>query len=107
VSVDPRYEWETVETALRAALTTAFSFDQRGFAQSVSLAEVVGVLHSVAGVVFVDVDVLRRFDQPTPELPDGGVLRAEGVRWEDGEGEPGALAQLLIVSPFGIALTRI
>jgi predicted phage baseplate assembly protein len=107
VSVDPRYEWETVETALRAALTTAFSFDRRGFAQSVSLAEVIGVLHSVAGVVFVDVDVLRRFDQPTPELPDGGVLRAEGVRWEDSEGEPGALAQLLIVNPFGIALTRI
>ena len=67
----------------------------------------VRVLHSVAGVVFVDVDVLRRFDQTTPELPDGGVLQAEGVAWKDDDSEPGSLAQLLIINPFGIALTRI
>ena len=101
------FTWTEVEAGLRAALTDAFSFDQRGFAQSVSLAEVVRVLHSVAGVVFVDVDVLRRFDQTSPDLPDGGILRAEGVRWADTEPEPGALAQLLIVNPFGIALVHV
>lgn len=107
VSIDPRYEWDAIESALRAALVSAFSFDRRNFAQPVSLAEVVRVLHSVAGVVFVDVDVLRRFDQTTPELPDGGVLQAEGVAWKDDESEPGNLAQLPIINPFGIALTRI
>ena len=107
VSIDPHYEWAMVEAGLRAALTTAFSFEQRGFAQPVSVAEVVRVLHSVAGVVFVDVDALRRFDRIAPELPDGGVLGAEGVRWEDDEIEPGALAQLLIINPFGIALVEI
>jgi len=107
VSIDPRYEWEAIESALRLALVSAFSFDRRNFAQPVSLAEVVRVLHSVAGVVFVDVDVLRRFDQTTPELPDGGGLQAEGVAWKDDENEPGNFAQLLIINPFGIALTRI
>jgi hypothetical protein len=53
------------------------------------------------------VDVLRRFDHTSPDLPEGGVLRAEGVRWADAEPEPGALAQLLIVNPFGIALVRV
>ena len=75
--------------ALRTALISAFSFDQRRFAQSVSLAEVVRVLHSVAGVVFVDVDALRRFDQTSPELPAGGVLRAAGVQWQDDESRAG------------------
>ena len=107
VSLDPRYDWTEVETRLRAALTSAFSFGQRGFAQPVTLAEVVRVLHSVAGVVFVDVDRLRRFDQTSPELPDGGVLRATEVAWDDGEVEPGALAQLLLINPFGIALVQV
>jgi hypothetical protein len=106
VSIDGRREWDTVEAALRAALIASFSFAARGFAQPVSLAEVVRVLHSVDGVVFVDVDTLRRFDQTGPELPDGGVLRAEGVGWADEQAEPGALAQLLIINPLGIALTR-
>jgi hypothetical protein len=29
------------------------------------------------------------------------------VAWKDDENEPGNLAQLLIINPFGIALTRI
>ena len=107
VSVNARYDWTVVEAGLRAALINAFSFDRRRFTQSVSLAEVVSVLHSVAGVAFVDIDTLRRFDQTSPELPDGGVLRAAGVQWPDDGTEPDALAQLLLINPFGIMLTPV
>ena len=107
VAIEPQYEWSVVEHGIRTALIRAFSFDERGFAQSVSLAEVVRVLHSVAGVDFVDVDTLRRFDQTSPDLPAGGVLRATGVQWQEDEAVPGALAQLLLINPFGIALVRV
>jgi hypothetical protein len=107
VAIDPRYEWTDIERSVRAALVHMFSFERRRFAQSVSLAEVVRVLHSVAGVVFVDVDALRRFDQTSPDLPDGGVLHAAEVRWQADDAEPGALAQLLLINPFGIALVHV
>ena len=32
--------------------------------------------------------------------------RPKMCAWKDDESEPGALAQLLIINPFGIALTR-
>lgn len=107
VAIDPRYEWADVEPGIRAALIAAFSFDQRRFAQPVSLAEIVRVLHSVAGVLFVDLDTLRRFDQTSPDLPADGVLRAADVQWPDEEAEPGSLAQLLLINPFGIALVQV
>lgn len=55
---------ENVLPAVRTALTDAFSFDAREFGQPVSLDEVVAVIHRVAGVVAVDVNVLRRANQP-------------------------------------------
>ncbi|HUR35919.1 MAG TPA: putative baseplate assembly protein [Vicinamibacterales bacterium] len=106
VAIDDRFEWDAVETALRRALIGAFSFEARRFAQAVSLAEVVRVLHAVPGVVFVDIDTLRRFDQSAPDLPPDGVLGAGDVVWADADLEPSALAQLLIINPFGIVLTR-
>ena len=42
----------------------------------------------------------------TPDLPPDGLLRADGVRWEDAELEPGRVAQLLIINPLGIELVR-
>ena len=106
VKIESRYEWAAVEPALRAALTAAFSFKARGFAQPVSVAEVVRVIHGVEGVVFVDVDVLRRFDQQAPDLPETGVLAASDVYWEEAETEPSALAQLLLINPLGITLSQ-
>ena len=92
VSIDPRYEWSDVETGIRAALISAFSFDERRFAQSVSLAEVVRVLHSVAGVVFVDVDTLaalrsdiagpaRMAACSAPRACSGRTTRPSRARW--------------------------
>lgn len=106
VGIDPRYEWAAVEPALRAALVAAFSFTARGFVQPVSVAEVVRVIHGVDGVMFADVDVLRRFDRRTPDLPPSGVLPAADVQWDEDEIEPGTLAQLLIVNPLGIVLSQ-
>ncbi len=51
---------------VRAALIAAFAFDAREFGQPVSIDEVVAVMHRVEGVDAVDVNVLRRSDQPTP-----------------------------------------
>ena len=107
VAIDPRFAWEAVEAELRAALLAAFSFERRAFAQPASLAEVVQVVHAVAGVRFVDVDVLRRFDQTAPDLPEGAVLRAGDVRWRDDQAEPGELAQLLVINPLGIVLAQV
>ena len=106
VSIDPRFEWDAVEKAMRGALVDAFSFHARDFAQPATLSEVVRVLHGVEGVVFVDVDTLRRFDQSTPDLPPNGRLDAADVQWGVTENEPEGLAQLLIINPFGIVLTK-
>jgi predicted phage baseplate assembly protein len=57
---------DDVLAEVRAGLLTAFAFDAREFGQIVALDEVVAVMHRVEGVEAVDVNVLRRFDQPTP-----------------------------------------
>jgi predicted phage baseplate assembly protein len=107
VAIDDRHEWAAVEAALRSALVTAFSFAARSFAQPVSVAEVVQVVHSVRGVAFVDIDVLRRFDKTAPDVPPDGVLRAGGVEWSEEQDEPASLAQLLLINPLSIQLTQI
>lgn len=53
---------------VRAALKAAFAFDARDFSQPVSIDEVVCVIHCVPGVEAVDVNVLRRSDQPLPAV---------------------------------------
>jgi hypothetical protein len=72
----------------------------------VDLAQVIRVVQRVPGVVMVDVDSLHRFDQ-APGLPKDGRLLADDVSWPDGEAAPAALAQLLLINPLGIALTRV
>jgi hypothetical protein len=59
---------DDVLAEVRAGLLAAFAFDAREFGQIVSLDEVVAVMHRVEGVEAVDVNVLRRFDQPTPAV---------------------------------------
>ena len=65
VKVDEASEIEPTLSAVRSALEGAFAFDARGFGQPVSIDEVAAVVHRVKGVVAVDVNVLRRSDQPT------------------------------------------
>ena len=49
---------------VRKGLRAAFAFDQRDFGQTVSIDEVARVAHDVEGVEAIDVNVLRRSDQP-------------------------------------------
>ena len=46
------------------ALRDAFSFSAREFSQAVARSEVVAAIHSVPGVVAVDLDVFHRVDKP-------------------------------------------
>lgn len=107
VLIDERYLWVDVESRVRAAIIEAFSFQNRDFAEGVTSASVISVIQSVEGVVFVDLDELRRFDQPTPALPENGVLIAGGVVWPDAASEPTSLAQLLLINPLGITLSQL
>jgi len=106
VLIDGRREWRDVDIAIRDALQARFSFAARRFVDVVDLAQVIRVVQRVPGVVMVDVDSLHRFDQ-APGLPKNGRLLADDVSWPDGEAAPTALAQLLLINPLGIALTRV
>jgi predicted phage baseplate assembly protein len=46
----PAFDWATVSAALRAALTGAFSYQQRRLGQDIVLSEIVAVAQSVPGV---------------------------------------------------------
>ena len=106
VLIDRHDVWADVEAEIHASLTGAFAFESRAFRQAVTAAEVIRVIQGVAGVVFVDLDALYRFDQ-SPSLPAHGVLAADAVLWEEDKPEPTSLSQLLVVNPLGIALTPI
>jgi predicted phage baseplate assembly protein len=56
IRILPDYLWEPVVTQVRAALLDAFSFERRELGQDVPLSEVLGVMQSVRGVAYVDVD---------------------------------------------------
>jgi uncharacterized phage protein gp47/JayE len=58
VRVDPDYEWEKVEPAIRAALLDTLSFERRALGQDVTLSEVIATIQNVPGVLYVDVDAL-------------------------------------------------
>jgi predicted phage baseplate assembly protein len=59
VRIHPDYLWEKVEAAIRAAMLTQFSFEQRALAQDITLGEVIATMQAVDGVLFVDVDLLE------------------------------------------------
>jgi predicted phage baseplate assembly protein len=54
--------------AVRETLEAAFAFEAREFGQPVSIDEVASVIHRVPGVEAVDINVLRRSDQPLPAV---------------------------------------
>jgi predicted phage baseplate assembly protein len=103
VLVDERHLWADVEAAVTTALVDAFSFEGRAFGQAVTKAEVIRVIQAVAGVVFVDVETLHRFDASPGATPED-VLIPGTVQWADDQPEPAALAELLVINPLGITL---
>lgn len=56
VRIDPDYRWESVVAELRTKLLDTFGFERRELAQDVTASEVLSVIQSVRGVVYVDLD---------------------------------------------------
>jgi len=69
VQYDSRYLEVDVRAALEAALRTAFAFPARDFGQPVTAAEIMEVMHSVAGVIAVDLDELAYVVAPSSTTP--------------------------------------
>lgn len=107
VLIDDAYLWEDVESDVESALLEAFSFEERGFGQPVTAAEVLQVIHGVEAVVAVDLDEL--YKTAPSETPSGSlfnaVLDAQVARWDDAD-EKILLAELLLIHPLGIELSE-
>ena len=52
------YEWESVEPKIRQALLDTFSFARRQLGEDVVSSQVISTIQAVAGVAYVDLDVL-------------------------------------------------
>ncbi len=105
VRVDGAYEGEAVLAAAEEALRAAFGFENRGFGQGVTAAEVVSVIHGVDGVVAVDLDALYRVTDAGVASPTlSAVLAAAGARWE---ASGVAAAELLLINPAGITVREV
>jgi hypothetical protein len=59
----PDYELEAVEPQIRAALLDAFSFERRELARPVFESEVLSIIQAVAGVDYVELEILGAVDQ--------------------------------------------
>jgi Baseplate J-like protein len=59
----PNYELEAVEPQIRAALLDTFSFERRELGQPVFESEVLSVIQAIAGVDYVDLEILGAVDQ--------------------------------------------
>jgi hypothetical protein len=101
----PRYESTLVLAQVASRLSTAFSFENRSFAQAVTAAEIVTLIQSVPGVIATDLTQLYLTTDPTgpSQTEPPPFLAAAPARWEDGAIQP---AQLLLLNPLGAALTE-
>lgn len=70
VKVDPDYRMEDVRANIEALLRLRFSFDYRELGQPVFPSEVIALMQSIPGVVYVDLDAL---------VPRTGSTTAEGA----------------------------
>jgi predicted phage baseplate assembly protein len=99
LKLDPAYQARLVEPAVERALRAAFGFESRSFGQPVVLSEVIAVLHSVDGVLAVEVVALHYADADSEVRP---VLEAISPRpGADSDAEP---AQLLLLDPGPLQL---
>ncbi|MFO7633079.1 MAG: putative baseplate assembly protein [Caldilinea sp.] len=124
VQYDSRFLETDVSTTLEVALHAAFAFTQRDFGQPVTAAEVMEVMHSVAGVIAVDLDELayvagpatapakktiglvnaiqKKADLIRSGATAAALLPAHTARRIDGKIAP---AELLLLDATGIDLT--
>ncbi len=103
VQVDPQYTAADVLAAASALLQTAFGFDARDLAQSVTAAELLALLHQVPGVVAVDLDVLQPYGEGAVAAVAAQSVPAFGGRW-NGAARRMQSAELLLVNPAALDL---
>lgn len=97
VLVDARLVAADVLAQVDSALRVAFAFDQRGFGQPVTAAEIIATIQAVSGVIAVDLEKLTRDGGPNPTQQPAAILPASVAT-------VGAGAELLTVNPSGIVL---
>lgn len=101
----PTYEPSVVMAAVTSALTGAFAFSQRSFAQPVTAAEILELIQAVPGVIAVDLTQLYQTSdasgpsqtEPLAFLPALPALFVNGVIMP---------AQLLLLNPLGLNVTE-
>ena len=106
IAVDPRYLFADVQANVQATVLAAFSFDARDLGQSVTAAEIMALVHTVAGVIAVDiVELLPYTDDPTPANTSLDAVPAFGARYDAASGLQ-TPAELLLINPSGVTLTE-
>ncbi|RUT02476.1 hypothetical protein DSM106972_059540 [Dulcicalothrix desertica PCC 7102] len=70
VKILPDYQWEAVEPQIRQTLLDTFSFEQRELGQDITLSEVISTIQKVAGVDFVDLDILDTVSETEAANPN-------------------------------------
>jgi predicted phage baseplate assembly protein len=76
IRIDPDYLWEKVATQVRTRLMTAFGFEQRDLGQDVTSSEVLSVIQSVRGVMYVDLESFGELQSMIPDAEAEGQHRA-------------------------------
>ena len=102
VKRDPAYELKPLLAGVEAALRAHYAFDARALAQPVLQSEVIAVVHSVPGVVAVDLDFLYGGTAPTAQTKKSRQTRllASRMHVSDGVAMPAELLTLDDAAPF-------
>lgn len=103
---DPAYELKPLLAAVEAALREHFGFDARALGQPVLQSDVIAVVHSVPGIVAVDLDFLYRSDSPAQPVESlEKRLLASRMRVNGGVAVPAELLTLAS-EPLGLEEMR-
>jgi predicted phage baseplate assembly protein len=98
VKRDPAYDGKQVLGAVETALRAHFAFDARELGQPVQQSEVIAVVHTVPGVVAVDLDLLYGGTQPVSQTQRSRQTRLLATRMSVEAGAPVA-DELLTLDP--------
>ena len=83
IAVDPRYLFADVQADVLGTVLAAFGFDARDLGQSVTAAEIMALVHTVRGVVAVDIVALLPYtDDPLPADTSLDAVPAFGARYD-------------------------
>lgn len=99
---DPAFDPGLVETAVRQALATAFSFAARSFGQSVSKDEICSIIQSVPGIIAVNVTDLK-----PAETSRAGDLSADAGHLTVTALNEWLSQQVILPRPFSDSASRI